>query len=146
MRRGWLSMRREREVNKGKEKVDAIIMQTRKRDGKVDAMERKPLPIQHFTYPTQPWHFYPIQTWVRTGPLHPPNPEPKSKPLLAKAKPPPKVKKGAIILTKMVMTREEDKKPRKVRMSLMGVSTDGDNNDNDREHVEKKRGRGARGP
>ena len=50
------------------------------------------------------------------------------------------------ILTKMMTTREEDKKPRKVRMSLMGVSTDGDNNDNDREHVEKRRGRGARGP
>ena len=47
------------------------------------------------------------------------------------------------ILTKMMTTREEDKKPRKVRMSLMGVSTDGDNNDNDREHVEKRRGRCA---
>ena len=122
-------------------------MQARKRDRQVEAMECKPLPIQHFTYPTQPRCFHPVRTRARTHPLHPPNPQPKLKPLLAKAKPPPRVKKGVI-----AHPDEDDddegrgQKPRKVRMSLMGVSTDGDNNSNDREHVEKRRGRGARGP
>ena len=41
-------MRRERDVNKEKEKVD----ETRKRDRQVEAMECKPLPLQHITYPT----------------------------------------------------------------------------------------------
>ena len=71
-------------------------MQTRKRDGQVEAMERKFLLIQNFTYPTQPRCFYPIRTQARTPPLHLPNPQPKSKPLPAKAKPPPRVKKGVI--------------------------------------------------
>ena len=48
-------------------------MQARKRDRQVEAMECKPLPIQHFTYPTQPRCFYPIQTRARTHLLHPPN-------------------------------------------------------------------------
>ena len=71
-------------------------MQTRKRDGQVEAMEHKFLLMQHFTYPTQPRCFYPIRTQVRTRPLHLPNPQPKSKSLPAKAKPPPRVKKGVI--------------------------------------------------
>ena len=71
-------------------------MQTRKRDGQVEAMEHKFFLIQHFTYPTQPRCFYPIRTQARTRPLHLPNPQPKLKPLLAKIKPPPRVKKGVI--------------------------------------------------
>ena len=71
-------------------------MQTRKRDGQAEAMECKPLPIQHFTYPTQPRCFYPIRTQARTRRLPLPNPQPKSKPLPAKAKPTPRVKKGVI--------------------------------------------------
>ena len=70
-------------------------MQRRKRDRQVEAMEHKFLLIQHFSYPTQPRCFYPIRTQVRTHPLHLPNPQPKSK-LPAKAKTPPRVKKGVI--------------------------------------------------
>ena len=134
-------MRREREVNE--EKVDAN-KEKRQTSGSNGIMGCKPLPIQHFTNPTQPRHFYPIRTQARTRPLHPPNPQPKWKPLPAKAKPPPRVKKGVI-----AHPDEDDddegrrRKPRKAMMSLMGVSPDGDN---DGQHGEKRRRGGGRGP
>ena len=119
-------------------------MQTRKRDGQAEAMECKPLHSQHFTYLGTSIQFEHRQGLALC--IHETD-NPSWNPSLQKQNLHPQFRKVSLpILTNMMTTREENKKPRKVRMSLMGVSTDGDNNDNDREHVEKRRGRGAQGP
>ena len=120
-------------------------MQTRKRDGQAEAMECKPLPIQHFTYLGTSIQFERGRELALC--IHETH-NPNRNPSLQKQNLHPGFRKPVTlpIPTKMMTTWEDNKKPRKVRMSLMGVSMDGDNNDNDREHVEKGRGRGARGP